>query len=198
MESLKDIDLDTDLDTDLDSDKTSIEEVSDESRDSLKSKQSIIESSKSDELSDLKEEVKQVKDLDETKKTDLKLVSEFKKNIVSTKFDPNNLEKLYSTIENKKDAKNYFNVIELLNAKSIENNTNNKNDYLYPHLDDRFFNTKLQNRQEFKDFEMKVEFQEDFEKQANNLCNKDFELANHQLFVKNFLSQYTPYTQNTI
>ena len=193
MESLKDIDLDTDLDTDLDSDKTSIEEVSDESRDSLKSKQSIIESSKSDELSDLKEEVKQVEDLDETKKTDLKLVSEFKKNIVSTKFDPNNLEKLYSIIENKKDAKNYFNVIELLNAKSIENNTNNNNDYLYPHLDDRFFNTKLQNRQEFKDFEMKVEFQEDFEKQANNLCNKDFELANHQLFVKNFLSQYTPY-----
>ena len=193
MESQINLDLDTDLDTDLDSDKTSIEEVSDESRDSLKSKQSIIESSKSDELSDLKEEVKQVEDLDETKKTDLKLVSEFKKNIVSTKFDPNNLEKLYSTIENKKDAKNYFNVIELLNAKSIENNSNDNHDYLYPHLDDRFFNTKLQNRQEFKDFEMKVEFQEDFEKQANNLCNKDFELANHQLFVKNFLSQYTPY-----
>ena len=40
---------------------------------------------------------------------------------------------------------------------------------------------------------MKVELTKDFEKQANELCNKDFELSNHQLFVKNFLSQYTPY-----
>ena len=34
---------------------------------------------------------------------------------------------------------------------------------------------------------------EDFEKQSNDLCNKDFELAPHQKFIKNFLSMHTPY-----
>ena len=179
------------VDKDSMSDKVSIEEVSDESKDSLKSKQSIIESSKSDELSDLEEEEKE--DLDDTEKSSLKLASEFKKNINSTEFDKNNLEKLSSIIENKHDAKNYFNIIELLNDKLTQTNDNSNYDYLYPHLDDKFFNLKLQNKKEFKDFETIIEIKEDFEKQAHELCNKDFELANHQLFVKNFLSRFTPY-----
>ena len=38
-----------------------------------------------------------------------------------------------------------------------------------------------------------IKINDDFEKQSNEICNKDFELAPHQKFIKNFLSMYTPY-----
>ena len=174
MESSENFEIDKPISENSSLDKDSIEEYSDDDT-SLESAK-FIESDK----------------IDETKST-LKLASQFKKNIASTEFDPNNLQQLYSEIETKKDAKEYLNIIELLNDKSIETNDNINYDYLYPHLDDHFFNIKLQNRKEFKDLETHVEIKEDFEKHANELCNKDFELANHQLFVRNFLSQYTPY-----
>jgi hypothetical protein len=40
---------------------------------------------------------------------------------------------------------------------------------------------------------IKVNIETDFEKQANEICNKDFELAPYQKFIKNFLSIHTPY-----
>lgn len=64
--------------------------------------------------------------------------------------------------------------------------------FLYPSLDDPNFNIKIAERKEFNDtrYEGKVK---DVESEADHLCSADFELAPHQLFVRNFLSFMTPY-----
>jgi len=64
--------------------------------------------------------------------------------------------------------------------------------FLYPSLDDPDFNIKIAERKEFNDtrYEGKVK---DVEAEADHLCSADFELAPHQLFVRNFLSFMTPY-----
>ena len=38
-----------------------------------------------------------------------------------------------------------------------------------------------------------VDIENNFETQANELCNVSFDLSPHQLFIKNFLSIHTPY-----
>ena len=63
---------------------------------------------------------------------------------------------------------------------------------LYPSLNDPFFNKKIAEKKEFNDNrldEKKYEINE----RAKDLCLKEFELAPHQHFVKNFLSFQTPY-----
>jgi hypothetical protein len=65
-------------------------------------------------------------------------------------------------------------------------------DYLYPELNDPNFNIKIALKKEFRDAQYDGEIK-DIEKQANLLCNAKFELSPHQVFVKNFLSENTPY-----
>jgi len=65
-------------------------------------------------------------------------------------------------------------------------------DYLYPHLNDPNFNIKIAKRKEFNDTKYDGTIY-DVKKQAEIMCNADFELMPHQLFVKNFLSFQTPY-----
>ena len=63
---------------------------------------------------------------------------------------------------------------------------------LYPSLNDPLFNVKIANKKEFND----VKYDEtiyDVEEQSDVLCNAEFELSPHQLFVRNFLSFQTPY-----
>jgi superfamily II DNA or RNA helicase len=66
---------------------------------------------------------------------------------------------------------------------------------LYPTLDDTEFNTKITNKKEF--FDTRYERMDDLtiEEYANKMCSAsdNFELAPHQLFVRNFLSSTTPY-----
>jgi len=67
---------------------------------------------------------------------------------------------------------------------------------LYPTLDDSNFNVNIAKRKEFNDnkyIRPKITESEDIEYLSNKICNSKFELAPHQLFVKNFLSIYTPY-----
>ena len=80
---------------------------------------------------------------------------------------------------------------ETLNRNDIMENEDSY-DYLYPSLDDPNFNIKIAKRKEFFDTRYDGHVQ-DVEKQAEVLCNADFELAPHQLFVRNFLSFLTPY-----
>ena len=63
---------------------------------------------------------------------------------------------------------------------------------LYPTLNDANFNIKIAKRKEFftTQYDGKIY---DVKKQADILCNAEFELLPHQLFVKNFLSFQTPY-----
>ena len=74
-----------------------------------------------------------------------------------------------------------------------ENLSLNKDyDYLYPNLNDPNFIIKIAEKKEFNDTEYNGEIY-DVETQGDKLCNAQFELANHQIFVRNFLSNQTPY-----
>ena len=91
-------------------------------------------------------------------------------------------DKSYNTFLNKK---------ELLSRKIISDNEGTY-DSLYPSLDDPAFNIKISQKKEFNDNKYDGTIY-DIEEQANKLCQSDFELAPHQIFVRNFLSFQTPY-----
>ena len=73
-----------------------------------------------------------------------------------------------------------------------ENLVNDTFDFLYPDLNDPNFNIKIAKRKEFNETQYDGTIY-DIKEQANKLCNVDFELMPHQLFVKNFMSMQTPY-----
>jgi hypothetical protein len=64
--------------------------------------------------------------------------------------------------------------------------------FLYPSLNNPHFAQEIANKKEFTDtrYDGKIH---NIEEYADILCNTKFELAPHQLFVKNFLSNETPY-----
>ena len=147
---------------------------------------------------DLNEEKKEFK----KENNNLRLASLFRDNINKVELNKDELESLEENVNTKTDLKYYLNAVELLNAKELSeftdkelnDSTANKNyKYLYPHLDDELFNIKIANKKEFEENKLKITIDEDFEKQSNEICNKDFELAPHQKFIKNFLSIHTPY-----
>jgi len=77
--------------------------------------------------------------------------------------------------------------------EEFENNrANTEYDFLYPHLNDPNFNIKIAKRKEFNDTKYDGTIY-DVKKQAEIMCQAEFELMPHQLFVKNFLSFQTPY-----
>ena len=130
------------------------------------------------------------------KKNNEELVSLFRENINdNSKLDKTKLEILEKELNTITDYKYFNNAVELLNAKELNESNNTNYKYLYPHLDDEFLNIKIANKQEFEENKLLLKIDEtfDFEKQSNEICNKDFELAPHQKFIKNFLSMYTPY-----
>ena len=81
---------------------------------------------------------------------------------------------------------------ELNNISNIQEKSGNY-DYLYPHIDDPEFNIKIATKKEFYDTRYDGKIIDDIEEHADKLCNADFELTPHQLFVRNFLSFQTPY-----
>jgi superfamily II DNA or RNA helicase len=91
------------------------------------------------------------------------------------------------------DFKDYNEYLLHLEKKSYNYNTQNDTpEFLYPDLDDPKFSIKIAKKKEFYDnkYENKVF---DIKEQSELLCNSDFELMPHQIFVRNFLSSYTPY-----
>ena len=126
----------------------------------------------------------------------------FKNNINNFNFDKDLLYKTQDNLHNKKDVQYFLNAVELLNHKLINENSNEiiekdgktyRMDYLYPNLDDKFLNFKISKKKEFSEYKQKVNINKNIEEESEKLCNKDFELVPHQNFVKNFLSEYTPY-----
>ena len=63
----------------------------------------------------------------------------------------------------------------------------------YPNFDDENFNIKIFKKKEFYDYQYNIEATREVEKQFDDLCNREFELTNHQILVKNYLSPNTPY-----
>ena len=86
----------------------------------------------------------------------------------------------------------------LLKKELLERNTLSENEqdnqYLYPNLNDKDFNIKIANKQEFNDTRYDGTIHENIKEYADALAKADFELQPHQAFVKNFLSFQTPYS----
>jgi superfamily II DNA or RNA helicase len=83
----------------------------------------------------------------------------------------------------------------LFNKEKLEHENSKidkSNDFLYPDLNDPDFNLKIAKLKEFNDTKYDGKIY-DIRERTNLLCNADFELVPHQLFVKNFLSFQTPY-----
>ena len=81
---------------------------------------------------------------------------------------------------------------ELYEYRTNETSVPDNFPFLYPDLNDPNFNTKIAKRKEFNEFHYDGKIY-DIKKQSELLCNADFELSPHQIFVKNFLSLQTPY-----
>ena len=81
---------------------------------------------------------------------------------------------------------------ELAEYNYLSENTD-ENESLYPSLDDPNFIVKIAEKKEFNDTKYDGDIYQDIQKRADMLSNAEFELAPHQLFVKNFLSSQTPY-----
>ena len=100
-----------------------------------------------------------------------------------------------SNITYNKPAKNEFLKKMEKDQYYNENDTNDQEesyDFLYPDLNDPDFNIKIAQRKEF--FNTRYDgILTDIKKQSELMCNIDFELMQHQQFVKNFLSFQTPY-----
>lgn len=108
-----------------------------------------------------------------------------------------NIESVFDTNFGKIDLHDDSTYNSFLNKKEILNRnfiTNNEDQYtnLYPSLDDPNFNIKIAEKEEFHETRYDGTIY-DIEKQAEILCNADFELVPHQLFIRNFLSFQTPY-----
>ena len=89
-----------------------------------------------------------------------------------------------------KENNDFLHKKELAQRESIALDDNY--DFLYPEIDDPNFNIKIAKRKEFNDTQYDGKIY-DIKKQAEKMCNAEFELMPHQLFVKNFLSFQTPY-----
>ena len=81
--------------------------------------------------------------------------------------------------------------IELENREELGKNSD-KNEYLYPTLDDPNFNIKIFQKKEFSDTKYDGTIY-DVEEYSNILKTAEYELLPQQAFVRNFLSFQTPY-----
>ena len=130
----------------------------------------------------------------EKKKSDKSSKLRIKKTIPDLTED--NIEKVYEDNFDKinLDDNNYNTFLfkkEQLDHEILGQNEN-KYDNLYPSLDDPEFNIKLAEKKEFNDNKYDGTIY-NIEEQAEKLCEADFELAPHQIFVRNFLSFQSPY-----
>ena len=102
----------------------------------------------------------------------------------------NNLE-IYPGDFNENEKNKFLNNVEKKHSEFLKENSN-YDEFLYPELDDPNFNIKIAKQKEFHDTQYDGKIY-DVKTQAEKMCNAEFELMPHQLFVKNFMSMQTPY-----
>ena len=91
-------------------------------------------------------------------------------------------EKHYS-----KDCNRFLLKKETIEGKCLSDN------HLYPNLNDKEFNIKISSKKEFSDTKYDGGIHTNIASYADKLAKTDFELQPHQAFVKNFMSDQTPY-----
>ena len=101
-----------------------------------------------------------------------------------------------NTLKKDLNDENYKNLLKCL---EIENSRlqSDEHDYLYPTLNDAKFTEKLVIKKEFYDTKYEEHIEEDYDNidsYAQKICDfTEFELDPHQMFVRNFMSNQTPY-----
>jgi hypothetical protein len=117
-------------------------------------------------------------------------------NIIENTKDEEELQQKIGIPENRdiesKEYNAFFFNKEKMEHEYLESRDAKDFDFLYPELNDPNFNVKIAKRKEFNDTKFDGGIY-DIKEQAEKMCNADFELLPHQLFVKNFLSYQTPY-----
>ena len=112
-------------------------------------------------------------------------------------FKDMNRQELLEFLQHKEDSLAYENDINAewlkRNAELEKDTFDYKKSFLYPHVVDPNFNEKIAQKKEFNDTKDDNQIH-DVKEESKKKCNKkDFELMNHQVFVRNFLSFQTPY-----
>lgn len=113
----------------------------------------------------------------------------------SETFTVDRIKKLLNELIQDTSPKQYNELREQLqyHNRNQLSTSNNTFDFLYPHLDDPNFNIKIAEKKEFNDTKQDTTIY-NVQEYAEKLCNpSQFELAPHQLFVRNYLSVQTPY-----
>ena len=112
-------------------------------------------------------------------------------------FLENEFEKLKSSgLKDKKQKENNLLLSkEILEEKEIKDNA--EIDSLYPTMDDPNFIFKITQKKEFNDTRFDGTIH-DVKTRGDELSKLPFELASHQLFVRNFLSFQTPFEVNFV
>lgn len=80
----------------------------------------------------------------------------------------------------------------LLELEATHRDTILRRPYLYPQHDDAQFNISISEKKEFQDTQYNGSIYP-VKERAEELCNAKLELAPYQMFVRNFLSNQTPY-----
>jgi hypothetical protein len=103
---------------------------------------------------------------------------------VSEEYIPeqNELDQIDKAYEEKRNTNEFL--LEKERIEYLHANEEQEYDFLYPHLNDQNFNVKIAKKKEFNDTKYDGKIR-NIEKHANLLCNTEFELMSHQLFVKN-------------
>lgn len=98
-----------------------------------------------------------------------------------------NIENEQNRVQTLLSAKEKMEINDLANLKIEKDGTE-----YYPNILDPNFTIRLLKKKEFYEHRYDDDIK-DLESEAKNLCERDFELAPHQAFVRNFLSHLTPY-----
>jgi hypothetical protein len=125
----------------------------------------------------------------------LKIKKKLKK--IKKKISCKDLKKKYVDGDIKNDINN-DEYQRLLRCMSNENrDISDEHTHLYPNKDDDNFNEKIVKKKEFYDTKYDIHKAEDYENiedYTKRICDAtEFELDPHQMFVRNFMSNQTPY-----
>ena len=84
-----------------------------------------------------------------------------------------------------------------IEKNEIHNIENNKYSNIYPHIGEKKFNKQIAEKEEFINTSYPIRTKKDYKDIINiskKICNNtEFELAPHQMFIRNFMSFQTPY-----
>lgn len=108
------------------------------------------------------------------------------------------LREFYSNKKSENNSRSKEIVIESEEKKSTNASEHSSDDkikslFSYPSLHDDKMMIKISEKQEFHDSRAYRQDIEKLDEISSKICNQDFQLAPHQIFIRNFLSRMTPY-----